>query len=390
MPDYRWLILGMLYVVRFCLGFQFQSAGSVGPLLIKDLDLDYRQVGTLIGLYMLPGLVVTLPGGMLARRYGDKQMVIVGLCAMILGGVVSGAAPSYAVVSVGRILSGAGAAVLAVLMTKMIADWFADKELFIGMSIFIIGWPVGIAAAQATQGQFGQSFDWNAVFCLTALVLAVALAVMAAFYRPADIEAQNASAKSSRLSRSEIWLICIVGWIWMILNCAYVVLLSSGPTFIAERGASVVDAGRIVSLMSWVFFFALPLGGYLATRFKAPNYVMVVGLVGPVLFRLLIPFVGRPEFTFALFGIAFAIATPVIGSLPSEALKPENRATGLGVYYLWYYGGLTLAPAVGGILKDATRTAAASIHFATAMMFACLCLLGLFRWEQSRRATASA
>jgi predicted MFS family arabinose efflux permease len=382
---YRWIILGALFVSRFCLGFQFQSVGSVASFLINDFGLSYTEVGTLVGLYMLPGLIVALPSGLLGKRYGDKPVVMIGLCAMILGGVICATATSYAALSVGRIASGIGATILAVLMNKMLTDWFADKELFIGMSIFIIGWPVGIAAAQATQTQIGQTFGWSAVFYLTAVMLGMALVAMAVFYRPVPTEAQNVSSPSSRPSRSEIWLICIVGWIWMFLNCAYVTLLSFGPALIVERGSSVVQAGHVASLMSWVFFFALPLGGYLATRFKAPNTVMVSGLIGTVFFGLLIPLTDWPHLTFVLFGIAFALATPVIGALPSEALKPASRATGLGLYYVWYYAGVASAPVLGGLLKDAMETAAAPIHFATAMMFACLCLLGLFRLEQSRR-----
>ena len=34
----RWLMLAVLFAARFVLGYQFQSAGSVAPLLIRDLD----------------------------------------------------------------------------------------------------------------------------------------------------------------------------------------------------------------------------------------------------------------------------------------------------------------------------------------------------------------
>ena len=51
-----------------------------------------------------------------------------------------------------------------------------------------------------------------------------------------------------------------------------------------------------------------------------------------VTFGLIIPFVGVPYLTFALFGIAFAIATPAIASLPAEILRPDSRASGFGIY----------------------------------------------------------
>jgi predicted MFS family arabinose efflux permease len=106
MRSNRWFILVVLFIARFCLGYQFQSVGSVAPFLISEFGLDYRQIGTLVGLFMLPGLVLALPGGLLGKRFGDKPVVVMGMAAMILGGVLSGVAQSYAVISTGRVISG--------------------------------------------------------------------------------------------------------------------------------------------------------------------------------------------------------------------------------------------------------------------------------------------
>ena len=302
----RWFILAVLFVSRFCLGYQFQSAGSVAPFLISDFALDYRQVGTLIGLFMLPGLVLALPGGLLAKRFGDKPIVLMGMAAMVLGGLLSGGAQSYAIISAGRLIIGIGAVFLVVLLTKMVTDWFAGKELFLGMGIFIIGWPVGIAAGQATQVRLAEVHGWNFVFILTAIMMAVALASMAAFYRDAPSSAAVSLSPTARLTKDELWLVCIAGAIWMFINGAYVVMLSFGPTLVSEHGASITEAAQAVSVMSWVFLFALPLGGWLSTRYKAADIVMIVGLVGSVIFGLAIPLASVPSLMFALFGIAFA------------------------------------------------------------------------------------
>ena len=84
----------------------------------------------------------------------------------------------------------------------------------------------------------------------------------------------------SALNRRELLLLTIAGLVWMLINGAYLVLLSFGPVFLSEQGTSFAAAGRVVSLMSWVFLFSLPLGGYLATRYRAPNVVMFSGLFG--------------------------------------------------------------------------------------------------------------
>src|SRR5690242_20026728 len=112
MLESRWLILSVLFIARFPLGYQFQSAGSVAPFLIKQLDIDYAQVGLLIGAFMLPGIAISVPSGFLTRRFGYKNIVVAGMVLMIVGGVLAGVGQAYAVLLIGRLLSGTGGAVL--------------------------------------------------------------------------------------------------------------------------------------------------------------------------------------------------------------------------------------------------------------------------------------
>ncbi|RZA06857.1 MAG: MFS transporter, partial [Proteobacteria bacterium] len=118
--DARWTALTVLTAARTSMGFQFQSIGSASPLLIADLRLTYADLGTLIGLYFLPGLVLSLPAGMLARRFGDKRVVVLGLILMVIGGATTGYVGSFAGLALGRVLAGAGAVLLNVTMAKMI------------------------------------------------------------------------------------------------------------------------------------------------------------------------------------------------------------------------------------------------------------------------------
>lgn len=379
----RWFILGVLFVARFALGFQFQSAGSVTPFMVQDFGVDYTGIGTLVGLYMIPGLFLAVPSGFIGRRFGDKRIVLLGLTLMLLGGAIAGSAVSYEAVVFGRLLSGGGAALLFVLMTKMLTDWFVDRELFFGMSVFIIGWPIGIATGQAVQASIAAASSWHVVFYLTAVGCTIAFLAVAIFYRtPPGLE-DKPTGSFLKLSRRELYLVTIAGLVWMFINGAYLVLLSFAPVFLVEQGSSFEEAGVVVSLMSWVFIFSLPLGGYLATRFKAPNIVMFSGLIGAIIVGGLIPYTNVPLVTFLLFGILYAVSAPVVASLPAEVLKPENRGPGLGIYYIWYYAGSAFFPVAGGYLKDITGTAASSVLFGVALMIATLVTVGLFRLAQA-------
>lgn len=385
MIEDRWFMLGLLFFARIALGFQFQSAGSVAPFLVRDFGIDYAQVGTLIGLYMFPGVVVAIPSGILGRRLGDKCVVLAGMALMIVGGATAGLESSYATVVFGRLMSGIGASFLVVPMTKMVTDWFAEKELFFGMPIYIIGWPIGIAAGQASQGWLAEARSWNLVFELTACLVTMSFAAMGILYRQPPPVSMTAPLEKGSLSRRETWLICIAGAMWAFANAAYLVILSFGPTLLMEQGESVVEAGFAVSLMSWISIGALPLGGYLTVRYKTPDLMMACSLTATACIGTLIPLaMAPPEIIFILFGISYSFAIPAIASLPAQLLAPQNRATGLGVYWALFYGGVPLITALSGLMKDILGSAAFSIYFAAAIILLCVGLLLLLRFERAR------
>ncbi|MEJ2434826.1 MAG: MFS transporter, partial [Pseudolabrys sp.] len=128
-PGSRWLVLAVLFIGRTVMALQFQTVGSTAPFLRGAFAIDYAQIGTLIGLYMLPGIFIALPGGVLGQRFGAKRVVLAGLALMAAGGALMGVASSFAVLAAGRLASGVGAVLINVLMTKMVADWFARREI---------------------------------------------------------------------------------------------------------------------------------------------------------------------------------------------------------------------------------------------------------------------
>ena len=48
---------------------------------------------------------------------------------MVAGGLITASAGGFAVAAVGRLLSGIGAVAMNILLSKMVADWFAGKDI---------------------------------------------------------------------------------------------------------------------------------------------------------------------------------------------------------------------------------------------------------------------
>lgn len=143
----RRAVVALLFAVRLSMAFQFQSVASVSPLLMAQYGVTLGEIGLLIGLYLAPGLAFALPGGEIARRFGDKQVVLVGLGLMILGGLAMTVGSTWQWQILGRIVAGTGGVLLNVVMSKMVTDWFSGKELATAMAIFINSWPCGSRCA---------------------------------------------------------------------------------------------------------------------------------------------------------------------------------------------------------------------------------------------------
>ncbi|HXH83319.1 MAG TPA: MFS transporter, partial [Candidatus Tectomicrobia bacterium] len=148
----RWRALALIFVTRTSMGVQFQSIAAVGPLVVAALGLSWAQLGTLVGVYMLPGTLFALLGGVIGQRVGERRAVVAGLAFMLLGGVVTALAGGFATATAGRVLGGVGAIVMNILVAKMVADWFAGREMATAMALMLSSWPVGLGLATLTMG----------------------------------------------------------------------------------------------------------------------------------------------------------------------------------------------------------------------------------------------
>ena len=378
------LILAILVAVRIALAIAFQTAGLAAPFQVAEWGLDYAAAGGLVGLFWVPGLLLALPAASIGRRFGERRMVAVGLLLMALGVALSASANGQAIFAAGRLVTGAGAALLMALLMKMVADWCAGKLIFLGMSCFILGWPVGIAGTQGVLGAAAE-LSWRAALLAGAAAIALIAVIVALGYRAPPGGAAT-DAAGLRINGQEAWLVSLAGAAWTIVNGAYLVLVTFGPVLLAERdAASAAAASRAVSLLSWVFILGIPLGGLAAARVHRPGLLSAASICVAAAAAAAIPLAG-PEAAgplFLLHGFAYAFAGPYLSTQPLQALRPATRASGLGLYYLWFYAGCTALPPVAGWLKD-VHGPEAPIVFAVVLLLVTVALMGAFAVELRR------
>lgn len=362
------------------MGYQFQSIGSVSPSLIKEFAIEYAAIGTLIGLQSLPGLFLSLPSGILGNRFGDKRVVLWGLVLMTIGTILVGLSHSFPMAATGRLISGIGTILLNVLMTKMVADWFAGKEIITAMAIFINSWPAGIGLALVTQPPISSSLNWAAVFHISAATSAVGFVLMAIFYHPPSESNQIATGSKPkiRLWGKEIYLVTLAAIIWAFYNGAYIIVPTFGPPLLSSQGIPFAEAAVLVSFNNWLIIGSVPLGGWMAQKFRRPNTFMALGFILFGSAMILLPF-GSAVPLIVSMGIIGGIPAGSIMAMPAAVLRPESRAVGMGLFYTIYYGVYAALPALAGLSLDLTKSTASPLIFGAGLLLVSILILIWFR-----------
>ena len=382
----RWRILAALTFARTAMGFQFQSVAAVSPFLTTEFGLDKAQLGWLIGLYLLPGIAVALPGGLLGARFGDKRLTLFGLSFMAAGGLWLAFAQTFLEVNLARLASGTGAVVLNVLLTKMVMDWFGGKERVLAMSILVNAWPIGIGLALLVAGPLAELLSWRWAIALTAVFATGGFLTVWGTYRApgAAVPSVVSGIGLGVLTKREWQLLAVASLPWLLYNAAYQNIVSFLPLFFLESGLSVARSGAITALNTALFIVSVQAGGMMLKRTRRPDLLCHVAIVGWCAMLLLLSGGSLPVLWLVLGGLLGGLPASAFVALPSEFLRAESRGAGMGVFYTIYYLGCALLPSVAGVLYDLSGSARPTLWLSVGIAFACVPVLMLFRHQTGR------
>ncbi|HWS39272.1 MAG TPA: MFS transporter [Actinoplanes sp.] len=140
----------------------------------RELQVSTSDVSWIVTAYLLSASVMTPILGRLGDMVGKRRMLIIVLSILAVGAVVSALATNLTVLIIGRILQGAGGAMMP-LSIGMIRDELPRERVAttVGLvsAIFGIGAGIGIVAA----GPIVEHLSWHWLFWLPLVLVVIAL-----------------------------------------------------------------------------------------------------------------------------------------------------------------------------------------------------------------------
>ncbi len=351
------------------------------PKVVQELGVSSGQVGLLITVFTLPGVLLTSVWGVLSDRFGRRKILVPSL---MLFGIAGGACAfvwDFELLLVLRTLQGVGAAALMAINVTVIGDLYSGRERTTALGYNSSVLNIGTASYPAIGGALA-TFGWYYPFALPFLAIPIALLVLFSLRNPEPHNEQDLKE--------------YVGNVWEHVKDRQVIGLFAGSlvTFIilfgplltylpilmyATFGSSPLVIGAVIASASLTTALGSTQVGRLSSYFSEKTLIWTSFVLYAVALCLvpLMPSIGLLLVPTVLFGLAQSLNLPNAFSLLTDAAPQENRGVFISINSTMLRLGQTLGPLVmaaamplglGGAYFAAAALAAAMFFVAFALI----------------------
>ncbi len=331
------------------------SIGPALPALAQDFKIPSERIGLVIAAFVLPIAIGTPVCGVLADRFGRKQILVPSLLLFAIAGTLCAVAPNFRTLLEMRFLQGIGAASLESLALTLISDLYTGKVLTSAMAFN--GSMIGISLAVYPLISGGLAvLGWRYPFLLPLTAIPVALLVLFSLKIPNLPKQQKFHLKAylqnigrSINNRQVIGLLFAVMSLFILLFGAYftyIPILASNVL-----GASNVVIGIILASMALSLAFVSSQLGLFAQKLSELTLIKVsfilyaiALIITPSLRNVWLLFI--PSLLFgAAHGMVFPATQALLGGLAPKEYRGGFMAVNATVLSL----GQALGPLLAGV-----------------------------------------
>jgi MFS family permease len=335
----------------------FSNYGPLIPVMQSALHIDDGQTGLFSTLLFLGIILSSVPGGILADRFGSRSIMLVGLSLTTTGSLLLPVFPHFTWMIVFRALIGLGGGIALVSCSHACAQLGKHEPLGQGLQAGASQLGAGLGLVSMTFLQ--ELLGWrNALFICGILGV---LAFMVWLCYPKEVrsaESGNRPAEKPALAirTPAVWMLALANMGTFGLADAIMAWIS--VYFINLYGLPLAFAGTLGSAALFAGILFQPLGGLLLARLQKPVLLIRVGTVMSFLsvVALALPFHLFPLAIVGLilFAIGTTLPTAAIFSTASMVGKMSGAGAGISqalVAILASLAAVTGAPLIGLFLE---------------------------------------
>jgi DHA2 family multidrug resistance protein-like MFS transporter len=171
----RWFLLGIMCLSLVMVVMSVAGLNVALPSIQTDLGASASALQWIIDSYALVFAALLLPAGALGDRFGRKRALLVGLVIFAFGSVVGGLADSTMQVTVGRVITGVGAAFVMPATLSLLTTIFPPQERRKAIAVWAGFAGAGGALGPIVSGALLERYWWGSALLINVPIVAFTL-----------------------------------------------------------------------------------------------------------------------------------------------------------------------------------------------------------------------
>lgn len=353
------------------------------PLYIVDLGMGAALAALIVGVRGVGLFLFDVPAGMLASRFGDRFVLLVGLSLMLAGTLLLGLSGNPWSLGLGALLSGAGFSAWMLGRQSYIADTCQGDEIGRAIAVMAGLHRVGIFIGPALGGWLAAATSYPLSFLVGAAVAAAATGVVWTFCLAAHGDHAThriGLAPTFRLARKHARVFLTAGGSALSLQLMRASRTLLVPLFGVQIGLDEASIGLIYSLSAGIDMCLFYPVGWIVDR-HGRKWSAVPSLALFAISLLTLPWAsgfGSLLFVACLLGLANGLGTGIVMILGADlSRRSSDRSQFLGVWRLIGDIGMSGAPLLSAVFVSIASLGAASVAAAACGVVGALVMLTL-------------
>lgn len=272
---YRSWVIFMLFLGTLINGIDRSSLSSATPMMIKDLHMDAGLMGIVLSAFFWSYVVMNIPTGGLADKYGPKKVMIWAATIWSVCSALTGSARDFIHVVLARIGVGTGEAANFPVNSKIVNNTFPSEERGMAIGFYTSGLRLGFAVTPVIMAYLMTTYGWREAFYITGIASLAWVVLWAFTYKDIKDEAQQKN-KANKIPWKELIVnrtACGLILCKFFQDYLFYLFVTWLPAYlIMERGFTIMKGGWYASLPWIAGFFAQPLIGWFS------DYLIIRGV----------------------------------------------------------------------------------------------------------------
>ena len=329
------------------------------PLIQSDPDLllSYTEAGLFKSVYAASSVVLQIPAGYLATKFGEFWLLIFGNVWVGIGLIGMALTSGYFLLLLLALVAGFGGGTQHPLATSLVSKVYDSNGRSTAVGFVNFAGDIGKLLAPLLSLLCVARFGWRGTLRIVGLFGLVNMVVLATI-RPwikigGDVRNEFQDVNIDKREKTDLASFGTIGSIGFIDSGIRSAALAFLPFILKDKG--LVDNQIFIMLTFLLAGGALGkfLCGWLDDRYGSMFLIWATKFITAVLlvYTLFVPSALLIPLMFVL-GIGLNGTSSVLYSLVSLFIPSKNRSVGYGYYYTITESGGTLAPILFGIVAD--------------------------------------